>query len=69
MPEEIPVILMELPPNVSGFVCLGSDFNPCIILNSRLPVEQQRKTWQHEMDHLLNGEFDDDSYSEFGDAV
>ena len=69
MNDQVPVILKDLPPHIHGFVCLGSDFQPCIIINSRLSVEQQRDTWIHEMDHIINGEMDDDNYSEYGDAI
>ena len=44
---------------------LGSDYEPIIILNSRLSVEQQRKTYRHEMNHITSGEIDDDGYSEY----
>lgn len=69
MHEPVPVILKDLPPHIHGFVCLGSDFQPCIIINSRLSVEQQRDTWIHEMDHIINGEMDDDNYSEYGEVI
>ena len=66
IPEEIPVILKDLPVHVHGFVCMGSDYNPCIVINSRMTVEQQKKTYQHELDHILSGQFDDDNYVEYG---
>ena len=66
MPEDVPVVLVDLPPHVRGFVCLGSDYNPCIVINSRLSVEQQKKTWRHEMNHIINGDFDNDDYQEYG---
>ena len=34
--EQIPVILLNLPTHIRGFCCLGSDYEPCIILNARL---------------------------------
>lgn len=69
MTDQVPVILKDLPQHIHGFVCLGSDFKPCIIINSRLSVEQQRDTWIHEMDHIINGEMDDDNYSEYGEVI
>ena len=68
MTDQVPVIIRDLPTKVRGFVCLGSDFSPCIVINSRLSVEQQRKTWRHEMNHILSGEMDDDNYDEYGDS-
>ena len=69
MTDQVPVILKDLPPHVHGFVVLGSDFQPCIIINSRLSVEQQRKTYLHEMRHIASGQMDDDSYNEYGATV
>lgn len=66
MNEDIPVVLMDLPPRIRGFVCLGSDYNPCIIINSRLPFEQQQRTFRHEMEHIRTGQMDDDDYMEYG---
>ena len=67
--NDVPVVLRDLPPNIRGFVCLGSDYNPCIVINSRLTVEQQRRTFDHEMRHIINGEMDDPSYNEYGDRA
>lgn len=65
MTDSVPVVLKDLPPHVHGFVCLGSDYNPVIIINSRLSAEQQRKTYRHEMNHILSGQIDDDNYVEY----
>lgn len=65
MTDNVPVILKDLPPHVRGFTCLGSDYNPIIIINSRMTVEQQRKTYRHEMNHIRSGQFDDDNYEEY----
>lgn len=64
--DSVPVILKDLPTSIRGFVCLGSDYDPVIIINSRLTVEQQRETYRHELDHILSGQFDDDDYAEYG---
>jgi Zn-dependent peptidase ImmA (M78 family) len=63
--DPVPVILKDLPTSIRGFVCLGSDYDPVIIINSRLTVEQQRETYRHELDHILSGQFDDDGYVEY----
>lgn len=62
---ESTVVLTDLPTNVRGFVCLGEDYTPCIFINSRLSQEQQRTTYNHEMKHLVSGEFDDEGYVEY----
>lgn len=65
MTEQVPIFLKDLPETIRGFTMLGSDYEPIIILNSRLSVEQQRKTYRHEMHHITSGEIDDDGYSEY----
>jgi len=61
-----PVVLRDLPASIRGFVCLGSDYEPVIIINSSLPVEQQRKTYRHELGHIIRGEIWDENYREYG---
>lgn len=63
----VPVVLKDLPGRVRGFVTIGSDFEPIIVLNSRCTVEQQRKTYKHEMDHIRNGDLWNENYQEYGD--
>lgn len=65
MIDPVPTFLKDLPGTIRGFTMLGSDYEPIIILNSRLSVEQQRKTYRHEMNHITSGEIDDDGYSEY----
>ena len=48
--EQIPVILLNLPTHIRGFCCLGSDYEPCIILNARLSYEQRVRTYRHEIE-------------------
>lgn len=66
MIDPVPVVLLNLPTTVRGFVTLGSDYSPIIIINARMTAEQQKKTYQHELDHILSGQFDDDDYVEYG---
>ena len=64
--NEVPIILKDLPTDVNGFVCLGSDYEPVIVINSRLSREDQLKTYRHEMDHIDRGEMFDEDYHEYG---
>ena len=63
---EIPVILCKLPSGCRGFCCLGSDYEPIIVINKNLTCEQQRKTYRHELEHILSGEMTDPLYREYG---
>lgn len=65
---EVPIVLKDLPVDVRGFVCLGSDFEPIIVINSRLSREQQLKTYHHELRHIQRGEMFNEEYNEYGGA-
>ena len=64
--DEVPVVLCSLPSGCRGFCCLGSDYEPIIVLNKNMTYEQQRKTYRHEMNHIQSGEMFDPSYQEYG---
>ena len=66
--SDIPVVLMDLPTTVRGFVCLGEDYEPCIIINARLTIEEQRKAFWHEYFHVRNGDMDNQNFHEYGGA-
>lgn len=66
--EQIPVILLNLPTHIRGFCCLGSDFQPCIILNARLPQEQRVRAYLHELEHIRKGELYDTGFTEYAET-
>ena len=66
MMPDIPVVLEDMPTRIKAFCCLGSDYEPLIVLNSRLPVEQQREAYLHELSHVSSGEMYDETYVEYG---
>ena len=53
---------------VNGFCCLGSDYEPIIVINSRLSREDQLKAYRHEQDHIRRGEMFNEDYHEYGGA-
>lgn len=63
--DNVPIILKDLPVHVRGFVCLGSDFEPIIVINARMSREQQQRTYRHEIKHLQRGELYDMEYHEY----
>lgn len=63
--DEVPVVLRDLPTTARGFVTIGSDNEPLIIINSRMTVEQQHKTYLHEMNHIITGQLYDEDYVEY----
>lgn len=60
-----PARLMDLPTSVRGFCYHDDNGEEFIILNSRLTHEQNRKTFDHEMEHIENEEMYDQNYNEY----
>jgi hypothetical protein len=63
--DENRVILQDLHTSVRGFVFLGDDGDPVIVVNSRLTREQNRKTWEHERKHIADGDMYESTYIEY----
>ncbi len=55
--ETYNVQLMDLPPSIKGFARNNPDGSYTIILNSRLNLETQRKSMEHELEHIKRGDF------------
>ena len=64
--HNVPIVLQDLPVDVHGFVCLGSDYEPIIVINSRLSKEKQQLAYDHELKHLKRGEMFNEDYHEYG---
>ncbi len=58
--DEVNVIYADLPPRIKGMLVKTFDEEECytIVLNSRLSAEQNRETYEHEMRHLKENDFD-----------
>ena len=63
--DENRVILQDLPTSVRGFVYQGDDGDPVIVVNARLTREQNRKTYDHERDHIARGDMYEPKYHEY----
>lgn len=55
--ENIRVIFCDMPTSIGGYTILKEDFYT-IVLNSRLSRERNIESYQHEVDHILNGDFE-----------
>lgn len=64
--DNVPIVLQDLPVDVHGMVCLGSDYEPVIIINSRLSKEKQLLAYKHELKHLRRGDMFNEDYHEYG---
>ena len=57
MNEDIIVRYISLPVSVRAFTVPDSQGNFNVYINSSLTFEQQRKSFEHEMCHIENGDF------------
>ena len=61
------VTIAKLPTSVRGFVFIEEDGVPRIVLNANLTREQNRRTLDHEVEHIEKDELNDPTYHEYGD--
>lgn len=57
MTYDIRVYLCEMPTSIKGYTVLKDDFYT-IVINANLCEATQRKTYLHEYDHIINGDFE-----------
>lgn len=63
--EDSHVRLMDLPTSVRGFCYHDNNGEEFIILNSRLTREMNKKSYDHEMEHIDNGDMYNPNYKEY----
>lgn len=55
--DYVRVVLVDMPTTIHGYtVCDSSDFYT-VALNSRLSSEMQKYAYDHELSHIINGDF------------
>ena len=58
MTPDVNCCLADLPTTIPAFVVSNADFSYTIVLNSRHSREQQLKSYSHEMNHIMNGDYE-----------
>lgn len=56
--DNVFVRYMELPTTIRSFVVANKDMTYTVILNSKLSREQNLLSYQHELDHILKGDYE-----------
>ncbi|WP_164726569.1 ImmA/IrrE family metallo-endopeptidase [Veillonella ratti] len=52
------IYLIDLPYSVGGYTRQNEDGTYTILLNSRLSIAEQRKSYIHELSHIEGNDFD-----------
>ena len=55
--EGITVEILNLPTSIKGLVRENADSTYTILLNAKCSKVQQERTYQHELHHIKNGDF------------
>lgn len=58
MTLDVNVILADMPTSIPAYTVANPDLSYTIVINSRLNYERQQKGYQHEIDHIKNGDYD-----------
>ena len=56
--DEINVVYADMPTSVRSYVVANTDMSYTIVLNSKLCHEQHLISYQHEYEHIRNGDYD-----------
>lgn len=56
--DNINVVFADMPTRIKAFTRKNSDSSYTIVLNSLLSREQNLLSYQHEIDHIQNGDYD-----------
>ena len=58
MAEYVGVYLVDLPHGIKGFTRKNDDGSYTMLINARLSSEMQIQTYDHEIRHIENGDYD-----------
>lgn len=50
--------LINMPSGLKGYSCKNPDDSYTILINANLSNEMQLQTYMHELEHIVNGDFD-----------
>lgn len=56
--DNIYVVYADMPVSVRSYVVVNADESYTIVINSRLSYEQNLVSYNHELDHILNGDYE-----------
>lgn len=58
MTPDVNCCMANMPTTIPAFVVSNADGSYTIMLNARHSREQHLKSYVHEMDHILNGDYE-----------
>lgn len=61
--ENIRTVSQDLPTTIDGFTVASNDDWYTIFINDKLSPEQKQKAYEHELEHILCGDFSKETVS------
>lgn len=58
MTPDVNTLKYDLPVSIAGYTVSNADNSYTIVLNARPTFERQMKAYEHEMNHILTGDYD-----------
>ncbi len=58
MTPDVNTLEYDLPVSIAGYTISNADSSYTIVLNARLTFERRMQAYQHEMRHILTGDYD-----------
>lgn len=58
MEEEIFTYYADMPTTIRSFVVSNNDMSFTIMINAKIGKEQQLMAYEHEINHIKNGDYD-----------
>ncbi len=55
---DVNVIEANLPARISAYTVLNPDTSFTVVLNARLTWERRLEAYEHEIEHIKNGDYD-----------
>lgn len=58
MTPDVNTLEYDLPVSIAGYTISNADSSYTIVLNARLTFERRMQAYQHEIEHILSGDYD-----------
>ncbi|MCI9305835.1 MAG: hypothetical protein HFI28_05055 [Lachnospiraceae bacterium] len=58
MTPDVNTLEYDLPVAIAGYTISNADNSYTVVLNARLTFERRMQAYQHEMEHILTGDYD-----------
>ena len=58
MTPDVNTLELNLPVTIAGYTVSNADFSYTVVLNARLTFERRMQAYNHEIQHILHGDYD-----------